>query len=49
MNGKNEVFSIERGGGGEMNMVRDRACRGSEVPLRALWCKAAVGVGLLGL
>jgi len=25
-----------------MNKVIDKACRGSEVPLRAFWCKARI-------
>jgi hypothetical protein len=30
-----------------MDSVIDKACRGSEVPLRALWCKATGGGGRL--
>jgi hypothetical protein len=30
-----------------MDKVYDKACRGSEVPLRALWCKATNGSGRL--
>ena len=30
-----------------MDRVNDKACRGSEVPLRALWCKAKGGGGRL--
>ena len=30
-----------------MDRVNDKACRGSEVPLRALWCKARGGGGRL--
>jgi len=30
-----------------MDRVYDKACKGSEVPLRALWCKARSGGGHL--
>jgi len=30
-----------------MDIVYDKDCRGSEVPLRALWCKARSGGGRL--
>ena len=30
-----------------MDRVYDKACRGSEVPLRVLWCKAKGGGGRL--
>jgi len=29
-----------------MDRVNDEACRGSEVPLRALWCKARGGMAV---
>ena len=30
-----------------MDRVNDKACRGSEVPLRVLWCKGTGGGGSL--
>jgi hypothetical protein len=49
MNGENEVFGMNYKEGNVLGMdkLNDKASRGSEVPLRALWCKVTSGGELL--